>query len=80
MSLFILKWIALSKQNAQLGNGDLTPPYGIDSLAETVKHLRANPVETREMRRKGRVRALEMYDFQKFLDRLEAIPQTSVCG
>ena len=60
--------------------GDLTPPYGIDRLAETVKHLRANPVETLEMGRKGRVRALEMYDFQKFLDRLEAIPQTSVCG
>jgi glycosyltransferase involved in cell wall biosynthesis len=53
--------------------GVLIPPYDIDKLAETVERLRTNPAEAREMGRKGRARALDLFDFQKALDRLETL-------
>ncbi len=60
--------------------GYLIPPYDIEKLAEAVEHLRANPVEALEMGRKGRARALELFDFQKAVDRFETILQPAVCG
>ena len=59
--------------------GYLIPPYDIDRLAEAVERLRANPVESLEMGQRGRVRALELFDFQKALDKLETILKVPVC-
>ena len=58
--------------------GFLIPPYDIDKLAEAVERLRTNPAEAREMGRKGRARALELFDFQKSLDSLETILDATV--
>ena len=49
-------------------------------LAEAVERLRTNPAEAQEMGQKGRSRALELFDFQKSLDKLEQILHSAVCG
>jgi glycosyltransferase involved in cell wall biosynthesis len=60
--------------------GYLIPPYDIDKLAEAVEQLRLNPAQAREMGQKGRSRAMELFDFQKALNKLETILQTAVRG
>ncbi len=59
--------------------GYLIPPYDMLKLAEAVEKLRTHPAEAQEMGRKGRSRALELFDFQKSLDKLEQILHSAVC-
>jgi len=60
--------------------GYLIQPYDMVTLTEAVERLRLNPAEAQEMGRKGRSRALELFDFQKSLDKLENILQTALCS
>ena len=60
--------------------GYLIPPYNIAKLAEAVEDLRRNPSKALEMGWAGRNRALERFDLQKSLDRLETILQKAECS
>ncbi len=60
--------------------GYLVPPHDIPQLTEAVERLRLNPAEAHEMGLKGRSRALEFFDFQNSLDRLETILHAAVSG
>jgi glycosyltransferase involved in cell wall biosynthesis len=60
--------------------GYLIPPYDIEKLTEAVEELRMNPSKIQEMSQKGRARALELFDFQKSLEKLEQILHSAVQG
>jgi glycosyltransferase involved in cell wall biosynthesis len=60
--------------------GYLVPPYDIALLAAAVERLHQNPVQAIEMGLRGRSRALELFDFQKSLGRLETILHAAVTG
>ncbi len=60
--------------------GYLAPAYDIAQLAGAVERLRMNPAEACAMGLRGRNRALELFDFQTSLDRLETILNAAVSG
>lgn len=60
--------------------GYLVPAYDVPGLARCIELLRSDPAQAKEMGLRGRKRALELFDFQKSLDRLEALLNDTVPG